>query len=111
MIPCKRPKVTIEPHEKVFSTGSTGTYHLASCHVPGCGWSYDAAVVTDAQDQATWHRMRHRASVPATKVVREVEWEAHCTPCGGHRRTFGTKKEAQAWLDEHLATEHGLVSC
>lgn len=37
--------------------------------------------------------------------------DVYCEPCGGHRRTFGTRADAQAWLDHHLSTEHGLVMC
>lgn len=110
-IPCRRPRVSIEPHEKTFATGSTGTYHLVTCHVPRCDFTYDAAVVTDAQDQAKWHRQHHKAAVPEAYLEHDVEWDVYCTPCGGHRRTFGTRTDAQAWLDYHLSAEHGLVVC
>lgn len=112
MIPCKRPRVTIEAHAKHFDTGAPpATYHLVTCRVPGCGFAYDAAVVTDAAQQATWHRAAHRDAVPVTSIVKDVEWDVYCEPCGGHRRTFGTRTDAQAWLDHHLTAEHGLVVC
>ena len=109
--PCKRPRVTIEPHPKTFATGATAIYHLVTCHVPACGFTYDAAVKTDAEDQAKWHRHHHRGVVPRAWIEKDVEYDVHCEPCGGHRRTFGTRADAQAWLDFHLSAEHGLVVC
>jgi hypothetical protein len=85
--------------------------HRALCHVPGCSWLYDAAVVTDAQEQAIRHRREHRDAVPATSIRHDTEYDVYCEPCGGHRRTFGTRTDAQAWLNYHLSAEHGLVSC
>lgn len=111
MIPCKRPKVTIEAYEKTFATGASATYHLVTCGVPGCHFTYDAAVVTDAAQQATWHRAAHRNAVPVCSIVKDGEYDVFCEPCGGHRRTFGTRTDAQAWLDHHLSVEHGLVVC
>ena len=110
-IPCKRPKVTIDPHP-----GGQSDAKVATCHVPRCGWTYPAdlqfiALVSDAADQATRHRKAHRDAVPETKVVHDVEWDVYCDPCGGHRRTFGTRSDADAWLSYHLSTEHRLVTC
>lgn len=117
MIPCKRPKVTIEAHEVQFAiSGRTGIYHLATCHVPGCDFTYDAAVVTDAQQQATWHRQAHRAAVPRTHIFKPTTdrpgYSACCyecmwdTPAGVNTRT-----DVTASLDAHLASVHGLVTC
>lgn len=107
--PCKRPKVLVE--ERVDAPGG----HVAACAVPGCGWTYGAighAVKTDAQRQAALHRLEHRVAVPHTGVVGPVpEWEVWCDPCGGHRRTFGTRREAAAWLEDHLRSEHQVVTC
>lgn len=106
-IPCKRPKVTVTSE----AVASGPLAHRATCEVPGCAWGYGPGVKTDVEQQASWHRMNHKATVPATKVVHHTEWDAHCSPCGGHRRTFATKRQAALWLDEHLVTEHGLVTC
>lgn len=109
--PCARPKVTVEPHPH----GGDG--FVVRCHVPGCErWSYPSdlqfvALHGDAQAHATYHRVEHKALVPVTSIRRDPEWDVSCAPCGGHQRTFGTKREAQAWLDQHLAEEHGVVSC
>lgn len=110
MIPCKRPKVTVDPRS------SADCAHDANCRVPGCSWTYPAdkqfmALKSDADWQASRHRAEHRAAVPNAYLEHAVEWDVYCTPCGGHRRTFGTRTDAQAWLDYHLSTEHGLVSC
>lgn len=108
-IPCARPKVTVQTHLR------DPDGHMVVCQVPGCGWQYPEdlqyiALASDAQAQATVHRWEHKQLVPATKIVRDPEWDVHCTPCGGHRRTFGTKREAQTWLAAHLADEHGVVT-
>lgn len=100
-IPCKRPKVTADP-----IAGSDLVDH--TCHVPRCGWTFRS--VKSAQEPG-WHRADHRRAVPATRVVHDVEWDVYCEPCGGHRRTFGTRTDAEAWLNYHLDVEHGLVTC
>lgn len=111
IIPCKRPKVAVEPNQLDHGTS------VATCHVPGCRWTYPAnpetsrAVKSDATEQAARHRTAHREAVPVAFVQRDVEWDVHCMPCGGHRRTFGTRVDADAWLAYHLSTEHGLVNC
>lgn len=103
-VPCKRPRVRVND--------LLGLDRIAAvCDVPGCGWHYDNVVKTDVEEQAVRHRAAHRSVVPKTWIERDLEYDACCGPCGGHRRTFGTRREAQAWLDDHLATEHGLVSC
>lgn len=107
VIPCKRPKVTIATE----AVASGPLAHRATCQVPGCSWAYGPAVKTDAEQQATWHRVAHRGAVPSARVVKDVEYDVYCEPCGGHRRTFGTRVDADAWLNYHLSTEHGLVTC
>lgn len=110
--PCARPRVTVDTHPR------DPNGFVVRCHVPGCDtWSYPSdlqfiAILSDAQAKATWHRGEHRILVPTTSIRRDEvtsEWDVHCSPCGGHRRTFATKREAQAWLDQHLAEEHGAV--
>jgi hypothetical protein len=108
-IPCKRPKVTVEPRPD-------GREFLVTCHVPGCGWQCPddlqfVAGKSYAQEEATRHRRQHRTAVPDVRIEHDVEWDVYCKPCGGHRRTFGTRTDAQAWLDHHLNAEHGLVVC
>lgn len=34
---------------------------VAWCHEPGCPWVYVNISKTDVQQQATWHRQKHRA--------------------------------------------------
>lgn len=109
--PCKRPQVELVP-----AVTNPGTV-VAVCHVPRCGWTYPedpqqyVAVKSDATEQAVRHRRAHRDAVPATRVVHDIEWDVYCDPCGGHRRTFGTRTDAEAWLAYHLSTVHGLVTC
>lgn len=107
--PCKRPKVRLV----TIDDGLTGTdlVFRAMCWVPTCDWSYGPALKTDAEQQATRHRGEHRDAVPTAWIEHDVEYDVHCEPCGGHRRTFGTRVDAQAWLDHHLSVEHGLVVC
>lgn len=112
-IPCKRPKVILESHEKRTYSGRMALYHLATCHVPGCDWSYDAAVVTDAQEQATRHRGQHRAAAPDSAVLlrRGGGYQAECD-CGWQAADGClTRTDNQRSLDYHLSTEHGLVVC
>lgn len=109
-IPCKRPKVTIDPR-----AGDRDAVD-ANCHVPRCGWTYPSdkqfiALKSDATFQATMHRQQHRNTVPDAYLEHGAEWDVYCTPCGGHLRTFGTRTDAQAWLDYHLSAEHGLAVC
>lgn len=108
MIPCKRPKVTIDESRP-------GTYRV-ECHIPGCRWFYPSspsfiALQSNAREQATRHRQEHRAAVPKTWIEKDPEYDVHCQPCGGHRRTFGTRSDAETWLAYHLTAEHGLVVC
>lgn len=111
MTPCKRPKVTVEPVLDALGALVRPLSHHVVCAVPRCGWTYGPAVKSDADEQAKWHRARHRSGVPKTRIERDLEHDVYCDPCGGHRRTFGTRREAVEWLDEHLATEHGVVVC
>lgn len=105
VVPCKRPKVAID----VSVTGPGGLLYHVRCQVTGCEYAYGPALKSDAEQQATWHRHSHRAAVPKAWVERDVEWDVHCEPCGGHRRTFGTRSDAETWLAYHLSTEHGVV--
>lgn len=111
--PCKRPKVTIQAHEKTFAaTTRTGIYHLVTCHVLGCDFTYDAAVVTDAQEQAKRHRAEHRDAVPTTDVSEAPDggYVAICA-CGWTAPTGTvTRADNEASLAAHLANAHGLVS-
>lgn len=106
-IPCKRPKVEVTAE----AVASGPLAHRATCHVPGCSWGYGPAVKTDAEQQAGWHRSTHRSAVPRTWIERDPLYDVYCEPCGGHRRSFGTRTDAQAWLNYHLSAEHGLVVC
>lgn len=116
MIPCKRPKVTVEWHPMVgqydpANPDADRGRHVVICHVRGCNFERQYHTVkAGAQEEAGWHRQAHRAAVPRTSIVRDPEYGVHCEPCGGHRRTFGTRIDAEAWLDYHLSSEHGLVS-
>lgn len=101
-IPCKRPKVTPELIENI-----SGLVKHA-CLVPRCGWTF---VSVKTAQEVKWHKDSHKRAVPASRVVHDVEWAVYCEPCGGHRRTFGTRADADAWLAYHLSTEHGLVTC
>jgi hypothetical protein len=103
-IPCKRPKVLLEQPADV-------DLYTARCSVPGCGWIEGPSVKTYMEQRATAHRREHRHAVPKTWIERDPEYDVYCEPCGGHRRTFSTRSDAQAWLDHHLSTEHGLVAC
>lgn len=108
VIPCKRPRVLVD------AVGSHGRWQ-ADCYVPGCRWAYGNVVKSDVEDQATRHRGAHRAAVPTayltTPSQQGPEYDVYCPPCGGHRRTFATRRDAQAWIDEHLTREHGVVVC
>lgn len=108
-IPCKRPRVTVDQRvdHDAFDV---------NCRVPGCDFTYPrdksfVAIKSDAEATAARHRQQHRVAVPRTWIERDPEYDVFCEPCGGHRRTFGTRTDAQAWLSYHLSTDHGLVSC
>lgn len=102
--PCPNPKVRINE--------LLGLDRVAAvCDVPACGWHYDNVVITDVREQAVRHRQQHRTAVPATRIEHDTLWDVYCQPCGGHRRTLATKREAQTWLDEHLTSEHQVVKC
>jgi hypothetical protein len=113
VIPCTRPKVTVEPH----ANGRPGC-HSVICRVPRCGWSYGTgeliAQKSDAEDQATRHRRAHRDAVPATEILRfdSGVYQASCS-CGWYRESPGvhTRTDNEAALAYHLSGEHGLVVC
>lgn len=114
VIPCKRPKVTVDPHAT-----AAGAYS-ATCHVPGCDWAYGTrpyqAVKSDAEQQATRHRAEHRAAVPSVAVVRShgaEPYHVECMGCGFLRcdGTTTTRTDAEMVRDHHLSSEHGLVTC
>lgn len=104
-IPCKHPRVRVNE--------LLGRDRVAAvCDVPTCGWRYENGVLSDVREQATRHRTSHRDLVPKTWVVRDPEWDAHCSghgTGGSHRRTLPTRAHALAWLRHHLVEEHGLV--
>jgi len=52
-----RPIVVIRPTSR---GGYPRGAHVVWCHEPGCEYVYVAAVKTDAQDQARYHRDHHR---------------------------------------------------
>lgn len=115
MIPCKRPRVTIEAHPKHLSASdTTATYHLVTCGVPGCDWDYDAAVATDAADQATWHRQAHRQAVPAVEHGTYIDDGRKVDLCACGWATppgFSTLADRGRLTARHLEDDHGLVSC
>lgn len=106
VIPCKRPKVTIETE----AVASGPLAHRARCLVPGCRWAYGPAVKTDAQQQATWHRGHHRAAVPDTAIL--LAHNGHWAECDcGEKWNAPTKAHARTWLRHHLELDQGLVEC
>lgn len=111
VIPCKKPKVVVEPHP------NDPTMARVSCRVPGCGWSYPSesqhrAVKTDASAWAVRHRTAHRSAVPGTEVSSEggPGFGASCA-CGWEWAHRGTRTDATMARDHHLCTDHGLVTC
>ena len=118
-IPCKRPKVTVDPREPAH-----GTFDV-NCRVPGCAWTYPSdkqfmALKSDAEEQATRHRAEHRAAVPKSRVYRlpagpnytHRGYMAECD-CGWYREAPGVTTQADnaAALEYHLSVDHGLVTC
>lgn len=73
--PCKRPRVTVEPHPASVA----GAYQTV-CHVRGCSHRLFNSVKTACEEQAVLYRREHRDAVPATRIVHDVEWDVHCTP-------------------------------
>lgn len=112
VIPCPRPQVKIEPHEKEFHTGRVGDYYLVTCHVTGCTFTYDAAVVTDASYQATMHRQLHRLAVPVNSVERRAPGFVATCACGwsSYDGVPTSKSSVTTLLKVHLRTEHGVVN-
>lgn len=118
VIPCKRPKVTIDPEHKRRDDGLEWFVHRALCHVPGCSWLYDAAVKSDAEWQAKHHRAAHRDAVPKTSVDRcdggcngRQGYIARCECGWTSHRGIVTRSENESTLEYHLRHDHGLVSC
>lgn len=110
MIPCKSPKILTTP-------GEDGFWHLI-CHVPGCTWTYKAAVKVDAADQKRYHRQAHTFAVPPALVSftsdphGDLTYYGACLRCESRSDPTLTKKaDAQRWLDHHLEQVHGLVRC
>lgn len=104
MIPCKRPKVTVEP-----SPVSEGLYDHV-CHVPGCGWTYRS--VKSDHLGAPHHRRAHRSAVPTVTYAKgsygfTVHWTCSC----GKRDGASTRTDAEAKVAYHLSRDHGLVTC
>lgn len=117
MIPCKRPKVTVEPRT------DSDTF-LVRCHVPRCGFQYPQdlkfhALKSDADGMAAMHRRAHRAAVPETSVgLRPAgpnyEHRGYVATCGcGWESADGklTRSDVDATLANHLSTAHGLAVC
>jgi hypothetical protein len=111
MIPCKRPKVTVEPRT------DSDTF-LVRCHVPRCGFQYPQdlkfhALKSDADGMAAMHRQAHRAAVPETRIVKPMidrpGYGAECA-CGWSVGPDRTRTDAQSSLDHHLSSAHGLVT-
>lgn len=120
-IPCKRPKVVLEPR----TTSPGEARYDAYCRVPGCSWTYPAdkqfmALKSDAEARATMHRREHRDAVPKTDVglkpagpnYEHRGYYAACLTCMlDSPAGKSTRADVDAWLDYHLSTEHGLVTC
>ena len=108
VVPCKRPKVDVIPHE----SGVAGAYQ-AVCRVPGCEFTFNS-VKTACEEAAIRHRAGHRETVPETEILRFESgvYQASCS-CGWYRESPGvhTRADNQAALDFHLTYEHGLVVC
>lgn len=89
-IPCKRPKVTVEPHP----SGVAGAWQ-GICHVPGCSAEPYNSVKTACEEYAVRHRAEHRNAVPLIQVDK--------LNSGGHRASCET---AKAWAEhERVAAE------
>lgn len=109
MIPCKRPKVTVDPRT------DSDTF-LVRCHVPRCGFQYPQdlqfhALKSDADGMATMHRRAHRSAVPLVESVDLGAYHLVTCACGHQHRVHGTKHDAAAHVEYHLSSAHGLVSC
>jgi hypothetical protein len=104
-IPCKRPKITTEPHP-----GVSGLWNHA-CAVPGCGWSF---ISVKSAQEPKWHREDHRRAVPLVlpKTLDNGRLVDQCQHCGWVTpEGFTTIDDRKRKLDEHLVDHHGLVSC
>lgn len=103
MIPCKRPRVPVVENNGVA---------VAYCNVTGCDWKYGPGVKTDVNENATRHRGEHRAAVPDARLVKPTidspGYGATCA-CGWSVGPDRTRADAQASIDCHLSSAHGLV--
>lgn len=109
MIPCKRPRVTVD-------TRLERDAFDVNCRVPGCTFTYPSdkqyvALKSDADATAARHRQEHRAAVPRieTEVIDGREAE-RCQRCGWVT-TSHTKTDRRGQVEYHLAAHHGLVTC
>lgn len=105
--PCRRPKVTVDPHP----SGVAGA-DQAVCHVPGCDWSF-TSVKTACEEAAIRHRREHRDAVPVTQVDK-LEGGGHRASCQCRAIASEhpmTKADADAWVSYHLTAVHGVVTC
>jgi hypothetical protein len=118
LIPCKRPKVTVDPRTEPAT--AVGTV-IASCRVPGCRWTYPSdltfyALRSDATDQATMHRARHRDAVPTTTITKpdpDRPYLVECAACDTALQgsTTTTRSDAETVRSYHLTKVHGLAVC
>lgn len=111
MIPCKRPKVTVEPRT------DSDTY-LVTCQVPRCGFQYPQdlkfhALKSDADGMAAMHRRAHRAAVPEVDLARGSRGFVATCACGwqSYDGAETSRQSVEQTLNYHLTSAHGLVSC
>lgn len=105
VIPCKTPRVTIEPS----NVGGGGLYDHV-CHVPGCGWTYRS--VKSDHLGAPHHRREHRDAVPTTETKPRADGDGFNATCDcGAAWIAPTRAHAKTWLRHHLELDHGLVVC
>lgn len=107
-IPCKRPKVGVEPHP----SGVPGAWQ-GICHVPGCATEPYNSVKTACEEFARRHRAEHREAVPATwfEQLASGRYVFGCR-CGWQTNAGTvTRTDGEASLTHHLYAAHGLVVC
>ena len=110
-IPCKQPKVVISPVGQETPDGRPWTAMVVNCHVPGCKFNYKAAVITDANWQASRHRSQHRDAVLASETFRHSDGGFGATCACSWAWGPGTRTDAMNQLTSHQSSEHGLVTC
>lgn len=104
-VPCKRPKVTVEPHP----SGVAGAWQ-GLCRVPGCPTPPYNSVKSACEEFAKRHRGEHRDAVPSIERTETgFTHEAHCPEHG--LICHGTRTDVEASIAHHLSTQHGLVVC